>query len=106
MGIDLTSKDGQDKFIKENLSNLIEGINDAYGPILLDELMNRLRFTINEFNEEIQLAFKNLSNRESNRQKMYNLIKSGNIETDIKIDDDVNVSENWKNKIDEIESKK
>ena len=106
MGIDLTSKEGQDKFIKENLSNLIEGINDAYGPILLDELMNRLRFTINEFNEEIQLAFKNLSNRESNRQKMYNLIKSGNIETDIKIDDDVNVSENWKNKIDEIESKK
>ena len=105
MGIDLTSKDGQDKFIKENLSNLIEGINDAYGPILLDELMNRLRFTINEFNEEIQLAFKNLSNRESNRQKMYNLIKSGNIETNIKIDD-VNVSENWKNKIDEIESKK
>jgi len=106
MGIDLTSKDGQDKFIKENLSNLIEGINDAYGPILLDELMNRLRFTINEFNEEIQLAFKNLSNRENNRQKMYNLIKSGNIETDIKIDDDVNISENWKNKIDEIESKK
>ena len=107
MSIDLTSKDGQDKFIKENLSNLVEGINNAYGPILLDELMNRLRFTINEFNDEIQLAFKDLSSRENNRQKMYNLIKSGDFPTNIK-EDDVNddTPNDWINKINEIESKK
>ena len=107
MSIDLTSKDGQDKFIKENLSNLIEGINNAYGPILLDELMTRLRFTINEFNNEIQLAFKDLSSREVNRQKMYNLIKSGDFPENIKNDDANNQESNeWIDKIDEIESKK
>ena len=107
MSIDLTSKDGQDKFIKENLSNLVEGINNAYGPILLDELMNRLRFTINEFNDEIQLAFKDLSSRENNRQKMYNLIKSGDFPASIKegnLNDEK--SNDWIDKIDKIESKK
>ena len=107
MSIDLTSKDSQDKFIKENLSSLIEGINNAYAPILLDELMNRLRFTINEFNDEIQLAFKDLSSRETNRQKMYNLIKSSDFPENIK-NEDVNdkKSNDWIDKIDEIESKK
>ena len=108
MGIDLTSKDGQDKFIKENLINLIEGINNAYGPILLDELMKRLRFSINEFNDEIQLAFKDLSSRENNRQKMYNLIKSGDFPGNLNDEDNTNdnKSNDWIDKIDEIESKK
>ena len=40
MSIDLKSKDGQNKFIQDNMSNLIDGINDSYGPILVEELIN------------------------------------------------------------------
>ena len=75
MSIDLKSKDGQNKFIDENMSSLLEGINNSYGPVLVEELMKRLSFTIDEFNEEITSAFKDLKVKEDNRQKMYHMIK-------------------------------
>ena len=105
MGIDLKSKDGQDKFIKENMSDLLEGVNDSYGPILVEELMNRLRETISEFNEEISSAFKQLKLKEDDRQKMYDMIKEGNIPIDDKDVSSSNLSD-WEIKINEIESQK
>ena len=48
MKIDLKSKEQKNKFIEENLSNNLESINETYGPILVQELMARLRFTIDE----------------------------------------------------------
>ena len=74
MSIDLKSKEGQDKFIEESMSDLINGINDSYGPFLVEELTSRLRKTIDEFNEEIITAVDELKTKESNRQKMYNMI--------------------------------
>ena len=35
MAIDLNSKDGREKFISESLEDLLMGINDFYGPIIL-----------------------------------------------------------------------
>ena len=43
MDIDLKTKDGQNKFIEESLSDLLEGINNSYGPILMDELNLELK---------------------------------------------------------------
>ena len=102
MSIDLKSKDGQNKFIEENMSSLLEGINNSYGPVLVEELMKRLRFTIDEFNEEITSAFKDLKVKEDNRQKMYHMIKEGNIATE----NSDNVSSDWEDKIKAIETEK
>jgi hypothetical protein len=87
------------------MSDLVEGINDSYGPILVEELMNRLRETIAEFDEEISSAFKQLKSKEDDRQKMYNMIKEGNIAKDDKDIESSNLSD-WEIKINEIESQK
>ena len=102
MSIDLKSKDGQNKFIEENMSSLLEGINNSYGPVLVEELMKRLSFTIDEFNEEITSAFKDLKVKEDNRQKMYHMIKEGNIATE----NSDYVSSDWEDKIKAIETEK
>ena len=63
MSIDLKSNEGQDKFIQDNMSDLIEGVNDSYGPVLVEELITRLRKTIEDFNNEITSAFDELKLR-------------------------------------------
>jgi len=96
--IDLNSKDGRKSFISNNLSDLLTGINDTYGPIMLEELLKRIEFTINEFNEEINDAFDMLKNKDMKRQEMYSKIKSkDNIIT--KHD-----KTEWELKLEEIES--
>ncbi len=71
MATDLNSKDGRKKFISESLEDLLTGINDSYGPIILIELQNRLESTISEFNEEISEAFALLKQRDQNRKSFY-----------------------------------
>ena len=71
MAIDLNSKDGRKKFINESLEDLLTGINDSYGPIILSELQNRLESTISEFNEEISEAFGLLKQRDQHRKAFY-----------------------------------
>ena len=108
MGIDLKSNEGQDKFIQDNMSDLIEGVNESYGPVLVEELITRLRKTIEEFNNEITSAFDQLKSREDERQKMYDMIKEGSIienKNDKDAEDSSNLSD-WEIKINEIESQK
>tara|TARA_Y100000994_G_C15573745_1_gene393589 strand:+ start:174 stop:482 length:309 start_codon:yes stop_codon:yes gene_type:complete len=102
MDIDLKSKEGQDKFIEESMSNLLQGINDSYGPLLVEELTSRIRKTIDEFNSEIVAAFDELKNKEADRQKVYNMIKEGNIPADDSDTDKKNPD--WEEKIEEVES--
>ena len=102
MDIDLKSKEGQDKFIEESMSDLLQGINDSYGPLLMEELTSRIRKTIDEFNSEIVAAFNELKNKEVDRQKVYNMIKEGNIPADDSGTDKENPS--WEQKIEEVES--
>ena len=108
MGIDLKSNEGQDKFIQDNMSDLIEGVNESYGPVLVEELITRLRKTIEEFNNEITSAFDQLKSREDERQKMYDMIKEGSMienKNDKDVEDSSNLSD-WEIKINEIESQK
>ena len=105
MSLDLKSKDGQNKFIEENMSKLIEGVNDSYGPLLVEELMGRLRKTIDEFNDEIIVAFDELKSKETNRQKMYKMIKDGNIPSESNNSNESELTE-WEAKIKEVESQK
>ena len=100
--MDITSKEGIDKFISENLTDVLDGINETYGPILIEELINRIKFTITEFNDEMSSVFEELKEKEKKRQKMYMMIKSGNIPTENTDQDPV--SSKWEKEIDEIES--
>ena len=100
--MDLNSKEGIDKFISDNLTEILEGINDTYGPILIEDLISRIKFTITEFNDEMSSVFTELKSKEEKRQKMYMMIKSGNIPTQNEEGDDI--SSDWEKEIDDIES--
>ena len=71
MAIDLKTKDGRNKFIKDNLSTILEGINDSYGPVLVDELLRRIDYTITEFNEEMSNAFNLLKEKDEKRVEAF-----------------------------------
>ena len=102
MGIDLKSQEGQNKIIEDSMSDLLKGINDSYGPLLFEELTSRIRKTIDEFNSEIIAAFDELKNKETDRQKVYDMIKEGNLPSD---ESEVNEKDsNWAEKIEEVES--
>ena len=67
MANDLKTKDGRNKFIKDNLASILEGINDSYGPVLVDELLRRVDYTITEFNDEMSNAFNLLKEKDEKR---------------------------------------
>ena len=102
MAINLNSKEGRKKFITEYLDDLLVGINESYGPILLEELQKRLEFTINEFNEEITEAFSMLKKRDKDRKAFF----KDTIEE--VIGDNVNPDNKtlWEKKLEEIENNK
>ena len=100
--MDLNSKEGINKFLNENFSDLLTGINESYGPVLMEELIRRIKFTIEEFNEEMSSVFIQLKDKEDKRQKMYMMIKDGNIPSQKESDQDI--SKDWEKEIDEIES--
>lgn len=100
--MDLNSKEGINKFLNENFSDLLTGINESYGPILMEELIRRIKFTIEEFNEEMSSVFVQLKDKEDKRQKMYMMIKDGNIPSQKENKEDI--SKDWEKEIDEIES--
>ena len=100
--MDLNSKEGINKFLNENFSDLLTGINESYGPLLMEELIRRIKFTIEEFNEEMSSVFVQLKDKEDKRQKMYMMIKDGNIPSQKESDQDI--SKDWEKEIDEIES--
>ena len=100
--MDLNSKEGINKFLNENFSDLLTGINESYGPILMEELIRRIKFTIDEFNEEMSSVFVQLKDKEDKRQKMYMMIKDGNIPSQKESNEDI--SKDWEKEIDEIES--
>ena len=102
MGIDLKSQEGQNKIIEDSMSDLLKGINDSYGPMLFEELTSRIRKTIDEFNSEIIAAFDELKNKETDRQKVYDMIKEGNLPSNESEVDEKD--SDWAEKIEEVES--
>ncbi len=101
MGNDLNSKDGRKKYLSDTLGDLLEGINDTYGSVLMDELMGRIEVTINEFNTEMNAMFSQLKVREEERQNMLKMIRSDKTSS-LKKRTENNVSE-WERKLENIE---
>ena len=57
------------QILSEKLDNLLDGINDSYGKMLLEELIGRLETTIKDFNDEIVELCSQLSEKEKERQR-------------------------------------
>ena len=96
--MELDTADGRKKYLSEKLDNLLEGINDSYGKMLLEELIGRLETTIKEFNDEIVELCSKLSEKEKERQHVIDMMKN----------EDVNsangeASTDWEKKLEEIE---
>ncbi|MCF7823489.1 MAG: hypothetical protein K9N35_04890 [Candidatus Marinimicrobia bacterium] len=66
--IDFANADSRMKFLQENLSHLMNGIDKNYGQVLMDELMLRLEQTVSEFNEEVKSMLSQLQKKKSDQQ--------------------------------------
>ena len=98
--MELDTPDGRKKYLSDKLDNLLDGINDSYGKMLLEELIGRLETTIKDFNDEIVELCSQLSDKEKERQHVIDIMKS----EDTPVDD--NASAEWEKKLEEIEKDK
>ena len=111
MSIDLDTTEGRKKYLSDKLDDLLDGINDSYGKLLLDELIIRLELTVKDFNEEMKVLVDQLVKKEKERQQLLEMMKSSSsedvLETDIEQDsvteiDATELSE-WEQKLAKIE---
>ena len=92
------------EYLTEKMDDLLEGISDSYGTVLMEELISRLETTITDFNNEMNTVFEHLKVKESNRQEMLKKIKSGE-SVDAKVVEKKK-SPAWEDKIKKLEKKK
>ena len=76
MSIDLDSTEGRKKYLSEKLDDLLDGINDSYGTVLMEELIGRLELTIKDFNNEMKKLCDKLIEQEKDRQQLMEMLKS------------------------------
>ena len=111
MSIDLDTTEGRKKYLSDKLDDLLDGINDSYGKILLDELIIRLELTVKDFNEEMKVLVDQLVKKEKERQQILEMMKSSaSIDLSEKVADDtaevnIDVSDlsEWEQKLAKIE---
>ncbi len=75
MSIDLDSTEGRKKYLSEKLDDLLEGINDSYGTLLMEELLLRLELTVKDFNDEMKNLCDELVTKEKERQQFLEMLK-------------------------------
>ena len=76
MSIDLDSTEGRKHYLSEKLDDLLEGINDSYGTLFVEELLARLELTIKDFNDEMKNLCDELVKKEKERQQLLEMLKS------------------------------
>ncbi len=76
MSIDLDSTEGRKEYLANKLDDLLEGINDSYGTLLMEELLNRLELTVKDFNEEMKVLCEQLVVKEKERQQFLEMLKT------------------------------
>ena len=97
MATDLKTKDGRSKFIKDNLPDVLDGVNDSYGPLLVDELLRRINHTISEFNEEMSNAFNLLKEKDEKRAEAFKKFEAEN-------ENSLSKKNEWEKKLENLES--
>ena len=76
MSIDLDSTEGRKQYLSEKLDDLLEGINDSYGSLLMEELLARLELTVKDFNDEMKVLCDQLVTKEKERQQLMEMLKT------------------------------
>ena len=76
MSIDFDSTEGRKKYLSEKLDDLLEGINDSYGTLLMEELLLRLELTVKDFNDEMKNLCDELVTKEKERQQFLEMLKT------------------------------
>ena len=77
MSIDFDNKDSRQNYLNEKLDNLLSGINNTYGQVLLDELVTRLQRTLDDFNEEVQEIVGDLKDSSDRRNQIFHDLLEG-----------------------------
>ncbi len=67
-------------YLQAKLDDLLEGINASYGQALVDELIERLEATIQDFNEEVQSLMAILKENSSRQEALLKKLKSGELD--------------------------
>ena len=80
MNIDLESKEGRKKYLSDKLDDLLDGVNDSYGSILMEELLNRLELTIMDFNDEMKVLCDELVKKQEERMHLLEMLQSKNLD--------------------------
>ena len=109
MVVDLQNADARKSYLSEKLDDLVDGINDSYGTVLMDELILQLERTVSKFNEEVQTLMSQLKDNSDRRDGLLKKIKSGVLD-DTPIDPLQPISDKkelsvWELKLEEMEKK-
>ena len=78
MSIELNTSEGRKQYLTEKLDDLLDAINESYGTVLMEELLNRLELTIRDFNDEMKILCDQLVKKQEERQHLLEMIKSSN----------------------------
>jgi hypothetical protein len=76
LSIDLDSTEGRKQYLSEKLDDLLVGINDSYGTLLMEELLARLELTVKDFNDEMKVLCDQLVTKEKERQQLMEMLKT------------------------------
>ena len=99
MSIDLKTKEGRSNFLKDNLADILSGVNESYGPVLVEELLRRINFTITEFNDEMNNAFELLKDKDQKRLEAFEKYEA-------ELNDKNSNLNDWEKKINDIDNNK
>ena len=76
MSIDLENTAGRKQYLSEKLDDLLDGINESYGTVLMEELLNRLELTIKDFNDEMKSLCDQMVKKQEERQHLLEMLRS------------------------------
>jgi hypothetical protein len=76
LSIDLDTTEGRKQYLSDKLDDLLDGINESYGTILMEELLARLELTIKDFNDEMKTLCQQLIKKQEERQHLLEMLKS------------------------------
>ena len=76
MSIDLDNTVGRKQYLSEKLDDLLDGINESYGTVLMEELLNRLELTIKDFNDEMKSLCDQMVKKQEEHQQLVEMLRS------------------------------
>ena len=99
--------DATKNYLSDKLDDLIDGISDSYGTVLMDELIARLEKTVSEFNDEVGSLMGQLNEKGELRDELMEKIKSGSHDEPSDLIDKETVEKKelsaWEKKLEELD---